>query len=303
MSMPQLQNLGLSGYAWVGVDVGGFSGDATGELLARWTEFGIFQPFCRNHSAWDTHPQEPWAFGPRFEALIKDALLLRQRLVPYLYSLFDEAQRTGAPILRPLLFEFPDDATTFSTDDQFMLGPALLVAPIARPGTEYRHVYLPRGTWAHYWSGESVTGPAHVLVHAPLGQPALYVRANVPLPLGPSTLHDGDPARAELTWLVCAAPAEAGQFTLYEDAGDGYGAFSRTAVSCRTDAVGVHIELSAPDGSYAVARNEVELDIRGIQRPARVMVNGKSVDDWQHGERGLTLRLPSGRAARLDLER
>src|SRR4029079_12105463 len=92
MSMPQLQNLGLSGYAWVGVDVGGFGGDATGELLARWTEFGMFQPFCRNHSSWGTHPQEPWAFGAHCEGLSKDALLLRQRLVPYLYSLFDEAQ-------------------------------------------------------------------------------------------------------------------------------------------------------------------------------------------------------------------
>src|SRR6185436_8091052 len=155
-------------------------------------------------------PQEPWAFDERTERLIRDALQLRQRLVPYLYSLFEEASRTGAPILRPLLYAFPDDQATYSADDEFMLGPALLVAPIARPGTAYRHVYLPRGTWVHYWTGESVAGPAHVLVHAPLGQPAFYVRANTPVPLGPPTLHDGDAGREQLTWLVCIADAEAG---------------------------------------------------------------------------------------------
>ena len=109
MSMPQLQNLGLSGIAWAGVDIGGFFGDCTGELLARWTEFGVFQPFCRNHSAMGTVAQEPWAFGEPWETICRDMLRLRMRLLPYLYTLFEECHRTGAPILRPLLFEHPDD--------------------------------------------------------------------------------------------------------------------------------------------------------------------------------------------------
>jgi alpha-glucosidase len=184
MSMPQLQNLGLSGVAWSGVDIGGFFDDCDGELLARWTEFGIFQPYCRNHSAMGTARQEPWAFGEPWESICRDMLLLRMRLLPYLYTLFDECHRTGAPVLRPLLFEFPDDETTYTADDEFMLGSALLVAPITRPGIEHRHVYLPAGTWHHFWSSEAITGPAHVLAHAPLGRPAIYVRANTPLPLG-----------------------------------------------------------------------------------------------------------------------
>ena len=210
MSMPQLQNLGLSGYAWVGVDVGGFWGDSTGELLARWTEFGIFQPFCRNHSARNTHPQEPWAFGEPYESSIRSMLRLRQRLLPYLYTLFEQAHRTGAPILRPLLFEYPDDETTYSTDDEFLVGSALLVAPIARPGTEYRHVYLPRGTWVHYWTGARSVGPAHVLAHAPLGQPAIYVRANTAVPLWPEMSNTDERAPDPLTWLVFPAVGEEG---------------------------------------------------------------------------------------------
>ena len=92
MSMPQLQNMGLSGVAWAGVDVGGFFGDTDGELLARFTEFGIFQPFCRNHTAKGTRYQEPWVFGEPYEGAIRKMLRLRQRLLPYLYSLFRGVQ-------------------------------------------------------------------------------------------------------------------------------------------------------------------------------------------------------------------
>ncbi len=129
MSMPQLQNLGLSGVAFCGVDVGGFFDDCHGELLARWTEFGVFQPFCRNHSCNGTAHQEPWAFGEPWESVCRDMIRLRMRLLPYLYGLFDEAARTGAPVLRPLLFEHPDDPATYTADDEFLLGDALLVAP------------------------------------------------------------------------------------------------------------------------------------------------------------------------------
>ena len=125
-----LQNLGLSGVPFCGVDVGGFFGDCDGELLARWTEFGIFQPFCRNHSCKGTVPQEPWAFGEPYETVCRDMLTLRMRLLPYLYSAFADAAQTGAPILRPLLFDFPEDPVTYRADDQFLFGDALLVAPI-----------------------------------------------------------------------------------------------------------------------------------------------------------------------------
>ena len=117
MGMPQLQNLGLSGIAWTGVDIGGFFGDGNGELLARWTEFGIFQPFCRNHTAMGTVAQEPWAFGEPWETVCRAMLQLRMQLVPYLYTLFEECHRTGAPILRPLLFAYQDDPTTYTADE------------------------------------------------------------------------------------------------------------------------------------------------------------------------------------------
>jgi alpha-glucosidase len=260
MSMPQLQNLGLSGIAWAGVDIGGFFGDCTGELLARWTEFGAFQPFCRNHSAMDTRRQEPWAFGEPYESVCREMLLLRMRLIPYLYTLFDECHRTGAPILRPLLFDHPDDENTYTMDDEFLLGSALLVAPITRPGVEHRHVYLPAGSWHHWWTGERFDGPAHVLAHAPLGRPALYARSNTPIPLGDPVMHTGEPSG--LTWRVFAAAGGSGSGSLYEDAGDGYGPFSRRTAQVESGEGGrVRFSLSARSGSFVPSRDVVRVEL------------------------------------------
>jgi alpha-glucosidase len=278
MSMPQLQNLGLSGVAWAGVDIGGFGGDTTGELLARWTEFGVFQPFCRNHTTLGTRRQEPWTFGEPYESVCREMIKLRQRLLPYLYTLFEECHRTGAPILRPLLFEYPEDETTYNADDEFLLGDALLVAPITRPGIEHRHVYLPQGTWFHYWSGERFDGPAHVLAHAPLGEPAIYVKANTPIPMGPDANHTGERPTDPLTFRI--HPAEgAGESTLYEDAGDGFGyengEYARRALSCDASHDRVTIRLGEREGSYAPERREVILELRGIETAQVVLVDGE----------------------------
>ncbi len=283
MSLPQLQNLGLSGLAWVGVDVGGFHGDTNGEMLARWTEFGAFQPFCRNHAQQGTRNQEPWSFGEPYESVIRKVLKLRQRLLPYLYGLFEECHRTGAPILRPLLFHFPEDAETYAADDEFLVGESLLVAPITRAGVQYRHVYLPAGTWFHWWTGERFDGPAHVLAHAPLGQPAVYAKANAPIPLWPEMRHVGEKRPDPLTLVVYASPGE-GSFTLYEDEGDGYayeqGAHARTRLTCATTATGVRLTVGAREGSYVPERERMVIELRGVNAARSVTVNGEPVADW-----------------------
>jgi alpha-glucosidase len=300
MSMPQLQNLGLSGYAWVGVDVGGYAGDCTGELLARWNELGAFQPFNRNHAAWNTRPQEPWAFGEPYESAIRAMLKLRQRLIPYLYSLFEECHRTGAPVLRPLLFEYPDDETTYSMDDEFLVGPSLLVAPIARPGVEHRHVYLPVGTWFHYWTGERSDGPAHILAHAPLGRPAVYVRANTPLPLWPAMGYDGERRPDPLTLLIFPAAGGEGEFSLYEDASDGFeherGQFARTRISCHASDDLIRVEIGEREGSFEPERTVIELELRGVPSPPEaVSLDGAPIDAWRYEADQLVVSLRASR--------
>ena len=296
MSMPQLQNMGLSGVAWAGVDVGGFFDDCDGELLARFTEFGIFQPFCRNHSRKGTRRQEPWAFGEPYESVCRKMIQLRQRLIPYLYALFEECHRTGAPILRPLLFEHPDDETTYATDDEFLLGNALLVAPITRPGIEHRYVYLPYGTWFHLWTGERYEGPAHILARAPLGEPALYLRANTALPLWPEMRHVGEKPADPLTLLL--HPAEgSGEFILYEDAGNGFGyekgEYARRRVGCEVSGGGALVRLSEREGFFVPERRSVYLELRGVDAcPKDVTANGEEVDwSYEEAEKTLVVRL------------
>ena len=285
MSISQLQNLGLSGVGWAGVDIGGYYGDTTGELLARWTEFGIFQPFCRNHSEKETRHQEPWLFGEPYESILRAMLKLRQRLLPYLYTLFEECHRTGAPILRPLFWAYPEDTATHSLDDEFMCGDSLLVAPITRPGVEYRHVYLPGGTWFHLWTGARADGPAHVLAHAPLGQPAIYVRANTALPLGPEMNYVGQHEADPLTFVLYPCEGSGGA-TYYEDAGEGYeylnGFYGRRAITCQVNAGNVRVVIGEQEGSFVPARRQIRLELREIACEPAAVETGAAPASWRY---------------------
>jgi alpha-glucosidase len=213
-------------------------------------------------------------------------LTLRMRLLPYLYTLFEESHRTGAPILRPLLYEHPEDPVTYAADDELLLGRDLLLAPITRPGLEHRHVYLPAGTWVHWFTGGRVDGPAHVLAHAPLGRPALYVRANTPLPLWPAMAHTGAAAPDPLTLRVACAPgAPAGSGWLYEDEGEGFayedGAYARRTLRCEVGGT-TRVHLGAREGTWRTPREHVVVELHGLQAPSSVQVDGADHDDWTH---------------------
>jgi alpha-glucosidase len=330
MSVPQLLNLSLSGVAWCGVDIGGFYGDADGELLSRWIELGIFQAFCRNHAEKMSRPQEPWVFGEPYTAICRSLLQLRQRLLPYLYTLFEECHRTGAPLLRPLFWAYPEDSATYAIEDELLCGDSVLVAPITRPGTQYRHVYLPEGDWVHFWSGEVISGPAHVLAYAPLGQPAFYIRANQALPLGPVTNYSGESAEAlprpsdindaiassyrsdvcndSLTLLLYVNEGK-GATTLYEDEGEGYGyeqgLYAQRTVACEVAGEGIQVRLSEREGNFVPRRQQVLVELRGIQSaPVAVSLNDQAVD-WRYVQEGrsITIEVPETGAASVLLVR
>ncbi|MFA7568142.1 MAG: TIM-barrel domain-containing protein, partial [Alkalispirochaeta sp.] len=133
LAVPMVANLGLSGVAFSGGDVGGFQMNADGELYARWVAAVCLMPFFRAHSALDTVDHEPWSFGQEVLEIARRFIGLRYRLMPYLYSLFEEATRTGAPVVRPLVWEFPDDPQVARRADSFLVGPAVLVAPVSDP--------------------------------------------------------------------------------------------------------------------------------------------------------------------------
>ncbi len=162
-----LCNLDLSGVPFVGADIGGFWGDATPELFARWIQAGVLYPFMRGHSHKENRPDEPWEFGDEVEAVARGALRLRSALRPYLYTLFHEAATTGAPVLRPLLWSFSADPRAAAIEDVVMLGDSVLAAPVLHEGQRQREVYLPAGGWYDWWTGEAHDGLADVQVAAP----------------------------------------------------------------------------------------------------------------------------------------
>ncbi|WP_096189442.1 glycoside hydrolase family 31 protein [Evansella halocellulosilytica] len=184
MAIPMCMNLGMSGVAFCGPDVGGFAHDATGQLLARWTQFGTFTPYFRNHSALDAARQEPWSFGENIEEIVKNYIQLRYVWMPELYRLFKEAHESGIPVMRPLVLEYPTDKHTFNLSDQFMIGDNVIIAPVMTPDTEHRVVYLPEGSWVNYWTEEVLEGGHHHLIYAGLETLPIFVKQNTAIAHG-----------------------------------------------------------------------------------------------------------------------
>jgi alpha-glucosidase len=269
-SLPMLMNLGLSGMPFVGVDIGGFGGDATGELLARWTQVGAFYPFCRNHSARGTRHQEPWSFGPEIERICRKYIALRYRLLPYLYTLFYEASRTGAPVMRPLVWHYPTDPRTFNLNDQFMLGPHLMAAPVLAPGLSARSVYLPQGRWFEWDTDDyaGMTGPGHLVAEAPIDRLPLFVRAGAIIPMWPPGLHTAAVARSELAMHIWPGN---GDLDLYEDDGrtGAYrnGLFRLTPFHVRQDRRNLTLTWGKSAGGYDSGRSQWILKLHGLADP------------------------------------
>jgi alpha-glucosidase len=221
VSIPECINLSLSGVPFCGPDVGGFGRDCTGELLARWTQAGAFFPFFRNHTAMGTRRQEPWTFGKEVEDICRKYISLRYQLLPYFYNTFHEATISGAPIMRPLFWEFPDDANGYIVDDQFLLGPSLLVAPVAKPGARQRAVYLPAGgEWYDYWTKQKHTGGRYVTVDAPLDKLPLFVRAGSIIPMTKPIEFVDEKRIDEIILDVYSGKTTTGY--LYEDDGESF---------------------------------------------------------------------------------
>lgn len=298
MTLPQICNIGLSGVPFCGVDIGGFFGNATPELWARWVQLGAFLPFCRGHSCEGTRPAEPWAYGERTENIARAYLTLRYRLLPYIYTLFHEASISGAPLIRPLLYEFPNDPATYARHDQALLGSQLMLAPILRPGVEHRAVYLPAGEWYDWWTGERLTGPLHLLVHAPLERMPLYVRGGAILPLGPNLEHTDQAPLDPLTLDIY--PAGDSTWTLYEDDGISFafeqGEWASTTYQCREDRDRLAFAIAARQGAWTPAPRSILLNLH-CRIPNRVLVDGAETMEWTYGEGAATVLLADDGAA------
>jgi len=188
------------------------------ELFVRWFEWGAFQPVMRAHG--ERKHNEVWAYGKQAEPILAKYLKLRYRLLPYTYSAAYRSYQTGAPYMRALFMDFPADPQVADIADEYMYGPAFLVAPVTEQGATRRAVYLPMGCdWYNYWTNERLRGGQTVMTDAPIDTLPLFVRAGSIVPLGAEVLSAQQPQAIE---SVRVYPGASGAFTLFQDDGKTY---------------------------------------------------------------------------------
>jgi alpha-glucosidase len=248
MALPMVLNLGLSAQPFAGPDIGGYAEACTGDQFAKWFGMGALFPFSRAHAEKGNIRKEPWSFGPRVEALCRRALQTRYRLLPYLYTVFEEAARTGLPVARPAFFADPRTEWVRTNEHEFLLGGDLLarvdLEDVADPNQ--RNLSDDAQRWPR---ATVVEGPDERAI------PALHLRAGAIVPLGPVMAYSDEKPLDEIELLVALDAHGHAEGVLYEDAGDGYGyqkgEFSRTHFSATREGDTVRVKLATHEGTWA----------------------------------------------------
>jgi alpha-glucosidase len=320
MTAPMLKNLGLSGFSYVGADVGGFAGTPTPDLLTRWLEVAAFHPIDRDHTEAGTGDQEPWVGGAEQEAIRRRFIEERYRLMPYLYTLADETSRTGLPMMRPVFFDYPRAATDGhpididpSTGGEFLLGHDLLIAPSPYPEEPDGYVVeLPTRDWYDYWTGKrlpqstpskpAVDGippsgaelvPLTTWIVPNLNTLPVYVRGGAILPIAPLTQSTAETPQGPLTLRLYAGPDCRG--SLYLDDGHTYaythGESLRMDFTCDVTPDALTLNITEK-GSYKPWWKEIRLEIYGWQPHANSAALNNSTLTVEHSGEATTLTLP-----------
>jgi alpha-glucosidase (family GH31 glycosyl hydrolase) len=244
--LPIAINTALTGIPYWGTDIGGFvpTDEFTAELYLRWFQFGAFCPLFRSHGrtwklrlpwGWNTGdpgpveirnyngagtPDASQLHNPEVEIICRKYLELRYRMLPYLYSLMHESTKSGMPLMRSLWLDYPDDPKAVSCGDAYLWGPYMLVAPVVEKGATTRTVYLPRGTWVDFWTGERIDGGREITRNVDLSTVPLYMRSGSILPLGPVKQYTEEKVDGPVS--VSIYPGADASFLLYDDDGNSF---------------------------------------------------------------------------------
>ncbi len=270
--------LALSGVSNTGHDVGGFDGPKPdAELFARWIGFGIFMPRFSIHS-WNTDrtANEPW-MHPEVTPAVRDLIKLRYRLLPFLYDLTWRYAQACEPIIRPIFHDFPDDPRCLEETNNFLLGHALLVAPVVEPGASTREVYLPAGTrWFDFWTGEAFDGGQTVTRPAPYDRPPLFAREGSIIPLNVAEQHFRERADRRAFQIF---PQRSGVSLreIFEDDGETQayrsGRFRLWTIQVTCGETAIDIVVTARESGDAIAC-DAEIIIPAAERRAVTVIGG-----------------------------
>jgi alpha-glucosidase len=266
MALSMSLNLSVSGFAFVGSDIGGFIGYPSGELFARWLQLGVFTPLMRAHSVINEKNKEPWEYGPAFTDINRRTINLRYQFLPYIYTVMHEASVTGIPAMRPVAFDFPETPGDVDAPSEFLFGDHLLVAPVLAEGQRKRDVQLPPGDWYELASGRRLKGK--ISVEAPLDRLPLFAQGGSTLPIQQIVQYTSERPLNPLTFLVFpSADGKPTRSSYYED--DGHSLNYKEGVyferfltqSRRGDTL--TLAISAAKGSYSPPERTLLVEFAG----------------------------------------
>jgi len=306
--IPTLIGSGLSGMAYASGDVDAIFGGSA-ETFTRDLQWKSFTPVLMGMSGWSgTARKHPWWFDEPYRSVNRDYLKLKMRMTPYMYGLAHEAATTGAPLLRALMWDYPQDpqAHTEAYRYQFLLGRELLIAPVYRSQAASRgwrrDIHLPQGRWIDYWDGRQLqAGVEGRDLDRPvdLATIPVFVRAGAIIPMYPEMLYDGEKPLDEVTFDLY--PQGDAQYTLYEDDGATRryekGESSTQVITVQAPAQGsgpVQVRIDAVHGRYAgqLPQRRYALRVLSRQRPSAVTLGERTLPmladkaDWQSADEG-----------------
>lgn len=262
----QVQRMCMSGISFVGSDIGGFAEQPNGELFARWIQLGVFHPFCRVHSSGDHGDQEPWSFDDEVTDIVRKFIELRYQLLPYLYTMYYKYSKEGTPMIQALVHYDQEDTQTHFRTDEFIFGEQILVCPVQEPNAKGRRMYIPRGRWYNFWSGEALQGGMEKWVVADIDKIPLFIKEGAIIPKYPIQQYVGE---LDITELILDVYFKIGieNSTVYEDGQDGYD-YKKGQYSLRNFKLrGKENELiiqQFKDGTFTTSYSKLKLRLHGL---------------------------------------
>lgn len=273
-----LTSLGLSGVPFTGMDIGGFTGNPSIGLYARWIQLGAFTPYFRNHTGVNTKSSEPWAYGEEVTEIARNFISLRYKLLPYLYSSFYEATQNGLPVARSLAISYTHDPKIYDGQyqNQYLFGEAFLVAPFAS-AVNFGKVYFPQGKWYNLYTGEVESGNQEKIIPLAYNKMPVYVKAGSIVPMQSLIQTTAEQPTDTLTIQVYKGDAD-NAFVYYEDDGKSYdyeqGQYYKRTI--RYDARKNDLAFGKVEGSFDSKFNHIKVVLHGFGNASKVKVNGKS---------------------------
>ena len=262
----QMQRMAMSGYSFVGSDIGGFAEQPNGELFARWVQLAVFHPFCRVHSSGDHGDQEPWSFGHEITDIVRRYIELRYQLLPYLYTAFYDYVKRGTPILKSLVYYDQEDSQTHFRTDEFLFGDQILVCPVQEPNAQGRRMYIPKGKWYNYYTEELVEGTVEKWVPADIDKIPMFIKEGAMIPKYPVQQYVGEKEIEELEIDVYFKEGVENSM-VYEDHQDGYdykkGRFSLRKFRLRGKENELIIQ-QYKDGTFITPYEDIRLRFHGL---------------------------------------